>query len=130
MKRKTATLYAEALFEVTENVTDQERLKLIIADFFKMIVRHQREQDAVEIITEFEHLQKKNAGIIEAEITTAFALSDEVKIDIAKNLGEKVEITGRVDASILGGIIVKTNDLILDGSLKTQLTKLKNALVS
>ncbi len=130
MKRKTTTLYAEALYEVTKDITDQERLRNIIAVFFKMIVGHEREQDASDIIVEFEHIQKKNAGIIEAEITTAFALSDELKNNIAKNLGEKVEITGRVDASILGGIIVKTNDLILDGSLKTQLTKLKNALVS
>jgi F-type H+-transporting ATPase subunit delta len=130
MKRKTPKLYAEALFEITKNVSDEEKLKSIISDFARMIVRDQRQQSISEIVAEFEHLQKKNAGIVQAEITTAFALSDELKNNIVKNLGEKIEITERVDALILGGIIVKTNDIILDGSLKTQLTKLKNALVS
>ena len=55
---------------------------------------------------------------------------DSETIDkIKKNFGEKVEVTESVDTNLIGGITVKTEDKILDGSLKAQLNTLKQKLI-
>jgi F-type H+-transporting ATPase subunit delta len=42
--------------------------------------------------------------------------------------GKKVKLTTSVDPSIIGGIIAKVGDLVLDGSIKTQLAGLKDSI--
>jgi F-type H+-transporting ATPase subunit delta len=48
---------------------------------------------------------------------------------INKILGSNIVMKEKIDPEVLGGIIIKTQDTILDGSVKTQLLKLKQALV-
>jgi F-type H+-transporting ATPase subunit delta len=45
-------------------------------------------------------------------------------------LGREVSITTQVDKSILGGVIVRTDDLVIDGSVRARLAKLAEAMNS
>ncbi len=67
-----------------------------------------------------------------AEVTSALPLTAEeqeaVKKDILTKVGQAASVTFRVDPSILGGLVVKVGDQIVDGSISGQLQGLRQAL--
>jgi len=67
-------------------------------------------------------------------IATAFALSDAqqqaLSDQLAKHLGRKVTLSTTVDAGLIGGVIVRTGDLVIDASVRGKLAKLSTALNS
>jgi len=67
-----------------------------------------------------------------AEITSALPLTNEeqetVKRELLSTLGESAELTYRVDPSILGGLIVRVGDRVMDGSVLGQLQELKEQI--
>jgi F-type H+-transporting ATPase subunit delta len=56
-------------------------------------------------------------------------LDEKILKKIKNSFGEKVEATIRLDENVLGGVKIKMENKILDGSLKTQLNKLKQTLI-
>jgi len=85
-----------------------------------------------EIAAQYETLRADEEKTIEAEVVSAFEVSDAQQKQIASKLkarlGREVHLTCRVDASLLGGAIIKAGDLVIDGSTKTQIQKLSIAL--
>lgn len=67
-----------------------------------------------------------------AEVTSALPLTsdeqDSVKKDVLKKLGTSASVTFRVDPTILGGLVVKVGDRVVDGSVAGQLQGLRQAL--
>jgi len=67
-----------------------------------------------------------------AEVTSALPLTDDeqdkVKKDVLKKLGASASVTFRVDPAILGGLVVKVGDRVVDGSVAGQLQGLRQAL--
>jgi F-type H+-transporting ATPase subunit delta len=65
-------------------------------------------------------------------VTSAFPLTDEQSASIVTALknktGRDVTITATTDASLLGGVIIKAGDIIIDGSMKTRLAALASTL--
>lgn len=75
---------------------------------------------------------RRASGIARAEVTLAEEPSDEdvkrIKDAIERKTPGRVEVVFRVDPGILGGVIVKIEDKLYDGSLRTQLDNLKGML--
>lgn len=73
----------------------------------------------------FGEIAESERGIVVAEVTTAVALDDALRSSItdklAAALDRPVSLRERVDASIVGGIIIKVGGRVLDGSLSSQL---------
>jgi F-type H+-transporting ATPase subunit delta len=73
-------------------------------------------------------------GISQAEIVTARALDEKERAalmaDIGKLAGSRIEATFKLDASILGGTVVRIGSTVYDGSLRGRLDRLKDSLVS
>jgi F-type H+-transporting ATPase subunit delta len=71
-------------------------------------------------------------GVAHATVTTAVALTDDERTAIARQLstmtGKQVDITPVVDESIIGGVVARIGDQLIDGSTKTKLTALKRRL--
>jgi ATP synthase F1 delta subunit len=69
---------------------------------------------------------------VSADITSALPLtSDEqgiIKNDILVKIGSQATVTFRVDPSILGGLVVRVGDKVLDGSVSGQLESLRQSL--
>ncbi len=129
MTKKTSnTQLAQALYEVTKGAKG-EKLSKAIAEFAALLVRAHKISRADNIIKEFEKYSKKQAGIIEIEIQSVRKLDEKTLNGIKKVFGEEVEASESIDESLLGGVRVRTEDKILDGSLKTQLNQLKQSLV-
>jgi F-type H+-transporting ATPase subunit delta len=88
-----------------------------------------------DISYEYQRLLDTHRGIEgteTAEITTAIPLDDEYVLDISKRLtemaGKPVVVNTKVDPNLIGGIIIKVGDKVIDGSLKSKLAVLKREL--
>lgn len=57
-------------------------------------------------------------------------LLDKIKLEIGKKLGKEIIVTEQVDESILGGIIIKIGDLVIDGSLAKGLKNIRRNLLN
>jgi F-type H+-transporting ATPase subunit delta len=82
---------------------------------------------------QFQKLVKKEQGLIEVEITSAVELPVEAKAKIRKRIedatSKKVEITETIDEGIIGGLVLRFGDIIVDSSLKSRLEQLRSRLV-
>lgn len=89
--------------------------------------------EAIASINErYESLKQEAEGVIEVQVTSAKALSQEQQADISasltKRLGKKVSLTTEIDESLIAGAIIHAGDLVIDGSAKGSLKKLSTAL--
>ena len=68
-------------------------------------------------------------GIIRGKLTTAISLTQAeqktYKAELEKKAGSPIELTFDVDDSILGGVVLKVGDRVLDASLRAQLENLR-----
>jgi len=128
MKKRNPIAYARALYEATDGLSGKN-LSVVIGRFVALLGQHQMLKSANRIIAEFERLSKERAGIVEIQIIGSRELPAATVSQIKKVFGEKVEATMSVEPALLGGVVVKTRDTILDGSLRTQLVNLKMKLI-
>ncbi|MBT3538679.1 ATP synthase F1 subunit delta [Candidatus Parcubacteria bacterium] len=127
MAKTSNKQYAEALYEVTQDLKGSD-LSDAIKTFVEILVRDHKLKQGYNIIAEFERTVKKASGVVELEITSARELDKKIVEEIKQTFGKNVEAVTQVDESIIGGIKVKLEDKILDGSVKTQLKSLKQQL--
>ena len=87
---------------------------------------------AREIQTTFQEMLDERQGIAHATVTTAVALSDDERRAVATKLssltGKQVDVTSVVDESIIGGLIARIGDQLIDGSTRSRLIALKRKL--
>jgi len=85
-----------------------------------------------EIRDQFEALKNEREGVIEAEVQSAFELSDAQLADLVQRLekktGRKVRAKVHVDRELIGGVKVVLGDKVIDGSARAQLGALETAL--
>lgn len=85
-----------------------------------------------EIQTQFEVLRAQEEQSLDVEVISAFELSDaeenRIRDALAKRFEKEVTLESRVDASLLGGAIIRAGDTVIDGSARGKLNKLTEAL--
>jgi len=85
-----------------------------------------------QILDDYNRLADIAAGITRAEVTTAVPVSDDVEEDIRKKLqqklGSSLEVSVKQDPSIVGGLVVRIGDRVIDNSLRTHLAQLRTAV--
>lgn len=104
----------------------------LTANFLGLIAKNRRLFAVGDIIGAYHALLARHKGEVAAEVTSASPLSDAqltaLRATLKATLGKDVAVTPRVDAGILGGLIVKVGSRMIDSSIKTKLTSLKNAM--
>jgi len=128
MKKNSPRQFAVALYEITKGVKIAE-LDNILRNFVLMLAKHRQLKSSGKIIDEFISYSKEKIGIMDISITSATKLDGETIEEVKKAFGRKVESTETVDKSLIGGIVVRTSERILDASIKTQILKLKQQLI-
>jgi F-type H+-transporting ATPase subunit delta len=89
-----------------------------------------------EIEKEFHILEGKAKGVQQAEVTVAREMEMNSKIindlnkivNVGNGLDRSLQVQTTVDESIIGGVVVRVEDTLIDASVKTQLTNLNNSL--
>ncbi len=127
MKKIQPKTYARVLYGLTEGKRGTE-LNKIIERFAAHLARARLLKQSDLIINEFARYAKTQEGIVEIEIQSARELAAATVNQVKKVFGEKVEANSVMDESLLGGVVVRAKDRILDGSLRTQLNNLKMKL--
>jgi F-type H+-transporting ATPase subunit delta len=101
-------------------------------NFLRALAANRRLALLPEIAGQFEKLRAEVEGIVDVEVIAAreIAPPQEKKLAaaLAKRLGREVRMQTRIDATLLGGAIVRAGDLVIDGSLKGRLERLGSAL--
>ena len=103
--------------------------------FMELVVKNNRVDFMRDIALAFMRQYRENNGIARVEIVTATELGDnEINaiIDVVKNQlkGKTIELSKRVDPSLIGGFMVDVDSRVLDASVKNQLEKLRLKLLS
>ena len=97
------------------------------------MVDKRRETALTGIIRQYVALANKARNIVEAEVTTAIALTtaeqEMLGAKLSKVTGRTVILKPTVDQAIIGGVIVKIGDKLIDGSIVRQLKALEQALI-
>jgi len=85
-----------------------------------------------EVKRQFEALKNEREGVIEADVETAFELTDAELAGLVsaleKRTGRKVRAQVRLDKTLIGGVRVVMGDKVIDGSARAQLGALESAL--
>ena len=101
-------------------------------NFIKLVANNRRLPALFDAITAFTALVAESKGEVAAEVTSAEKLSDkhikDLKAALKASTGRDVQLSAKVDTSILGGLIVKVGSKMMDNSLKTKLQNLKVAM--
>ena len=104
----------------------------IMSNFLNVIVDHRRAGILPEIAEAYSALLNDRLGIAIATVSSSAELSTQEKTRITQGLekttGKKIEAQYSVDATLLGGAVVRIGSVIYDGSVKEQLRRMEAAL--
>lgn len=101
--------------------------------FVQKLVTNRRQMLLGEIAVEYHNLLDEKAGRVHARVTVArpydAAATEALAKSLSTALGKIVVPHVQVDERIIGGIVVRVGDTVMDGSVKRKLSKLRDALV-
>ncbi len=99
-----------------------------------MLVEHYRTREIHRIREEFERLADEASGIVHATVTTAIELDKDdrghYEQELSRKLGRKVTLRFVTDPTIVGGAAIQIGDHLVDGTVRTQLARLRQELLS
>lgn len=108
------------------------RIHEYVSSFIKLLTEKGHIREFLACISEYERLYDEHLGISRAEISSAAALSDERKAALQKKLealsGRSVVMECKIDKALLGGVVVRMDGKILDGSLKSRIEEIREEL--
>ncbi len=108
------------------------RLHEYVVSTIRLLCKKGRIREIFGFTEEFRKLADAATGVSDAEIVSAVPLTaDELarlKDQLEKKLGHAVRMTPRVDEGLLGGVLVRADGRIMDGTLRRQLAELRDAL--
>lgn len=101
-------------------------------NFIRILVDNQRLQLLPEIVAIFEALRAEAEKTVNVIVDSAFELSAEQQEKISKALktrmGREIKLICKVNKELLGGIVIRAGDKVIDGSARTRLGEMANAL--
>jgi F-type H+-transporting ATPase subunit delta len=104
------------------------------ANLIQLLGERRRLNEIPAILADFRVRLDDRAGRVRAVVTSAVALSaDEtqrIKAALEKNTGKSVILETSVDPSLLGGVVAQVGNLVLDGSVRTALTSVREQLLN
>ncbi len=102
------------------------------ANFLKLLVQNRRLNLVPQIAKIFEEYKAEDEGYLDLDVFAAYQFSAEGRkafsAKLEKRLGKKVNMNVTVDKSLIGGVLVRAGDKVIDGSIKGQLQHMQKAL--
>ncbi len=123
---------AESRKNVLQAVVKRSELSQVMASFLFLLFDKGRIQYLRDIYAFYEKLTDELANIVRADLVSAVELPEEsiarIKAALSEKTGKIVKMDVKVDPALVGGVMTKIGDLVLDGSVRTQLKTLKESL--
>ena len=105
-----------------------------LVNFLELLIEKTRMPEIFRIRRQFDELWKEENKLIDVTVVSAVELDPDVvsKIgtEVERQTGERVELSSRVDESVLGGIVLQVGNMVLDASIRSRLEKLRKSVAS
>lgn len=126
------TISYEEKRKVLNELINLSRVKSTTANFLQVLLKNQRITELEEINSRLAQVLDERAGVVAARVTTARAISEEIRENIQKRLrdlsGKQVRVDFETDTDIIGGLVARIGSTVYDGSIRTQLELLATRL--
>ncbi len=122
-----ADVKARRLIDVCGDELDDRARNLV------QVLAHNKRMNVIsELRDQFEARKAEDERVLDVEVITAYQLSaeqsDKLRSALAHRFEREVNLTGRVDAGVIGGAVIRAGDTVIDASLRGRLDKLAEAL--
>jgi ATP synthase F1 delta subunit len=101
----------------------------IVRNFLALLIENHRMPALFRVQRELDRLWQEENQLLPVQITSAIELDESVTSrigeEIGRQTGRKVELTSTVDPDVLGGIVLRVGNSILDASIRTRLERLR-----
>lgn len=118
--------------KVLEEVARVTGMSPVVVGLLRLLLVRNRTRYLPLIVSAYQEMADEALGRIRARVFSAVELTKEEKEKIRKKLskstGKEVILETIQDRSLIGGVVAKVKGLVLDGSLRTQLTRIRESL--
>jgi len=118
---------------VLRSLAEQAGMSHKVGNFLATVIDHNRASALASIAEVFHEEREKRIGVVPAEITTAWPLTEELKQRTLEALermtGRKVRLTAQIEPELIGGAVTRIGSEVYDGSLRTQLAQLRRRMM-
>lgn len=128
MAKKFPLQYGKILYELTKDIEGENQLKQTLECYINYLQDKQALHQIEYIIEEYQNLKQEEQGKEKLEITFARNIDDNV-IEQLKESFDVRQAEVNQDESIIGGVKIRKGNTVIDGSVKSQLSKLKQNLL-
>lgn len=115
------------------HIFDRSQPAPLLRNFLVLLLQKDRLRQLDLICEHYEQMAYARLGRVVAQVTTAVALGHDQQQAVVQKLEEVTQqdvlLETRVDPAILGGLVVRINHVVLDGSLRGQLARLRQTLI-
>ena len=109
-----------------------DKISVIEMDLLILLVKNGHMILFAEVVKRFNYLLEKNSEVIKVEITTSIRLSNDeiqqISSKIENIIQKKIDILAETDSSIIGGIKLKVDNTLIDGSVHGRLQQIRDTL--
>ncbi len=104
-----------------------------VCNLVKLLAENGKLSLVPELVASFQDERGRREGRSDVSVTSAFELTDQQQRDIAEamktRLGTEVTLSVSVDQSLIGGVVIRAGDLVIDASLRGRFNQLSQSLV-
>jgi len=123
----------EEKFRLVASIAERGRFIAISRNFLALVLKNGRMELLSDIAESIEELTREYEGRVIANITSAVDLTGEqverLRNKLSMLLGKTVEINVAVDRSLIGGMVIRVGDKIIDSSVANTLNNVKESLI-
>jgi F-type H+-transporting ATPase subunit delta len=117
---------------IIDSLLKDLKLGTLMTHFVRVLCENRRLPHLKGILDEFLVCTQRAEGIVEGILETAIALSpaeiEALQKSLTSQLGKSIHLQEEIKESLLGGVILRMGSLMIDGSMRTQLNKLKTVM--
>lgn len=124
MKNIPSKKYAISLYESIKNV-EEDKISDILKSFVRILIKNKDVNKVSKIIKAFRDHYNEEENNLEITVTTANKIDQDI-IELIKkklnvSLNKEIEIKTETDEKLIGGMILRYHDTIIDGSVKKRI---------
>jgi len=119
--------------QVLDAVLEAAQPQLLVGRFLVVVLTARKLPALPAIVVEYQRLADERSGRVHGEAITALPLAEADVAALAEALStalhKEVHLAVRQDPAVLGGVVAQVGNLVFDGSLRTQLQRMKDHLI-
>lgn len=136
--RELAVFFFSPYFSTEEKKEGLERAvtgaEAVFMNFLEALIERHRMPAIFRIRAQYQDLWEDERHLLPVQITSAVALDESTVGSIGERIGEQtqrtVELSSHVDPDILGGVVLRVGNVILDASIRNRLEQLRKQVAS